>query len=273
MPINYFQKFSFGNITRKIVGPYAKAILTESEEGRFLVHPQDSFVGLQLRRSGKYNPNEIDRLKPYINETTKILVVGAHIGALVIPLSRLSKEVIAIEANPRNFELLELNVSLNGVKNCTVMNFAASDKEETIPFLLGKENTGGSKRVPIKKDNIYYYDSPDEVSVHAYPLESKLDKLDYDIVIMDIEGSEYFALKGMQSILKNTKVLVVEYLPHALKNVAGVDVRSFLDTISPHFSKLKVESLNLEVNSDQFFDVLNDMYQKDQCDDGLIFMK
>ncbi|MGH7427267.1 MAG: hypothetical protein ACREJ4_02740, partial [Candidatus Methylomirabilaceae bacterium] len=62
---------------------------------------------------------------------------------------------------------------------------------------------------------------------------------------MDIEGSEYFALQGMQKILAHARVLVVEFLPHHLKNVSGVTVEQFLSVIPPHFRTLTIPSKGL----------------------------
>jgi tRNA G37 N-methylase Trm5 len=42
-----------------------------------------------------------------------VLIVGAHIGTLAIPISRLAKHVDAIEANPETFKFLSLNVAMN----------------------------------------------------------------------------------------------------------------------------------------------------------------
>jgi len=44
----------------------------------------------------------------------------------------------------------------------------------------------------------------------------------FDLIFVDIEGSEYFAFKGMQKIFKQSKVLITEFVPHHLKNVSSV---------------------------------------------------
>jgi FkbM family methyltransferase len=74
----------------------------------------------------------------------------------------------------------------------------------------------------------YYYDNPEIVSVKASSLDAYLEERDFHIVVVDTEGSEYFALQGMQELLSNCRVLVVEFLPHHLKNVSGVTIEQFL---------------------------------------------
>jgi len=68
----------------------------------------------------------VERLKTFIDYKSKVLIVGTHISSLAIPLSKHCQEVTAIEANPKTFELLEINLHLNNVKNITLHNIFAN---------------------------------------------------------------------------------------------------------------------------------------------------
>ncbi len=262
-----------GKLIKKVLGSNLFGFIAKTRYGLFAVDPEDCGVGLHLLRHSSYGKVEIDSLKPYINLESAVLIVGAHIGSLVIPLSNYCKRVIAVEANPFSYKLLTINISLNGVSNCEAINIAASDKCESINFLLSRANTGGSKRVPIIRDYMYYYDKPQTVSINAVSLDNYLKEKIFDLIIMDIEGSEYFALKGMQEILERSKVLVVEFLPHHLKNVSGVSVEEFLSVIESHFSNLMIPSKQLKVDKPKFKESLKEMYDKNQGDEGIIFEK
>lgn len=256
-----------------MLGSHLFAFIAKTKYGLFAVDPEDFGVGLHLLRQSSYGEAEINSLKQYINFESSVLILGAHIGSLAIPLSKYCKKVVAIEANPVTYKLLTINISLNGVSNCEAINIAANDKCESIDFLLSKSNTGGSKRVPKTKDYIYYYDKPQTVSVNAVSLDDYLKEKDFDLILMDIEGSEYFALKGMQEILGRSKVLVVEFLPHHLKNISGVTVEEFLAVIESHFSTLIIPSKQLKVDKLKFKESLKELYDKDQGDEGIIFEK
>lgn len=262
-----------GYCTRKINGPYVESLIVKTEHGLFAVAQDDLTVGWQLRRSAKYGINELQCLRPYLKRESSILVVGAHIGSLAIPISRLCKEVVAIEANPHTFNLLRQNILLNELTNCTAINIAASDKEETISFLLNKINSGGSKRTPVKKEYAYYYDNPTEIKVQAYSIDEYLSARHFDIVIMDIEGSEYFALKGMQRILSNTNILAVEFLPHHLRNVSGVSIEEFSSVIIPHFKNVYIPSKKTNTEASAILAKLSDMYSRNQEEDMILFLK
>ncbi|MDA8594816.1 hypothetical protein N9L85_05535, partial [Euryarchaeota archaeon] len=103
---------------RKKLGNNIKAIITNSQNGIFAVDPEDLEVGQKLR-SGGFGLEEIARLRKYIDNDSNVLIVGTHIGSLAIPLSKHCKAITAIEANPKTFELLEINLHLNNIENIT----------------------------------------------------------------------------------------------------------------------------------------------------------
>ncbi len=257
---------------KRAAGPFAQAIFVKTPQGDFAVPVEDLYVGWQLRFEGRYGEGELNYLRKLCSDSTRLLVVGAHIGALTIPLAKLCRSVVAVEANPHNFELLQLNVMLNGLNNCKLICRAASNRAESLDFLLNRVNSGGSKRNPME-NWLYFFDSPEVVKVEASRLDDLLPQEVFDLVVMDIEGSEYFALQGMQRILAYASTLQVEFLPHHLKNVAGVSAADFAATIAPHFSSMLIVRKDLVVGRDRFVSTLSEMFARNEEDDGLIFSK
>jgi FkbM family methyltransferase len=258
---------------RALMGSHVEAVLVRGDTGTYLVDVEDMTVGRRLARNGEYGAAELKRLLSVVTEQASVLFVGSHVGTLVVPASKHCREVIAIEANPRTFQLLRENLLLNECKNVQALNIAASDKNERIRFVLSRTNPGGSKRMPVVRDYAYFYDSPDVVSVEAHPLDEVLGDSRIDIILMDIEGSEYFALGGMQQILSRASVLFMEFIPHHLRNVSGVSVDQLLALIRPHFSTMFVPSLEITASNDRFGDVLQSMYDRERSDDGIVFTK
>ena len=258
------------NRLRNKLGNNIKAIITNSENGLFAVDPEDLEVGQKLR-SGGFGIEELQRLKKFIDDKSKVLIVGTHIGSLAIPLSKHCKEVTAIEANPNTFELLEINLHLNNAKNITPHNIFANDSHEKVEFLLNTVNSGGSKMKPKKSSFLYDYDNPEIIELESHKLDDYLPNHDYDLILLDIEGSEYFAMKGMKDILSNCKTLVVEFLPHHLKNVADIDVETFLSVLPGHFTKFELPNNKQEHNISEVKTVLQKMYDSNIGEDGIIF--
>ena len=255
---------------RKKLGQNIKAIITESENGLFAVDPEDLEVGQKLR-SGGFGIDEVERLKTFINKNSKVLIVGTHIGSLAIPLSKHCKEITAIEANPNTFELLEINLHLNHAKNIIPHNIFANESHEKVEFLLNTVNSGGSKRKPKKSSFLYDFDNPEIIELESHKLDDYLPEHDYDLVLLDIEGSEYFAMKGLKDIVSNCKTLVVEFLPHHLKNVADIDVETFLSVLPGHFTKFNLPNNQQEHNISEVKTVLQKMYDANIGEDGIIF--
>src|SRR5215469_7325614 len=243
-------------LKRKMVGPNVEAVLANGRNGLLLVDLEDQNVGRKLSFSGEYGWDEIERLRSYVTPTSDVLFVGSHIGAIVVPIAKVSRSVVAIEANPRTFGLLQRNLILNDCANVEAINRAASDKEEELQFLMNRVNPGGSKRMPKVHKYMYFSDKPEVITVKASRLDDILAGRTFDVIFMDIEGSEYFALGGMPRLLAASKVLCMEFVPHHLKNVSCVSVAQLLALVEPYYSRLFIPSKNLIVERDQFQPVL-----------------
>lgn len=261
------------DFTKVVLGEYSKSILVNVPNGVFAVDPEDCVVGLNMRYFGIWGGEELDIILKLVNPLDNVLIVGAHIGTLAIPVSRRVNRLVAIEANPQSFGLLNLNLKLNDISNCKAMNVAASNNTTEIKFRMNRLNSGGSKRKPLKDNYMYHYDDPEEITVKGVVLDNILDN-NFDTIIMDLEGSEYFAMKGMKKILSHANALVIEFVPHHLTNVAGIDVSTFLKPVS-EFKYMTIPSLNRTriLNQDDCFqENLHFMYEKGICD-NLIFEK
>lgn len=249
-----------------------KAVQVKTDQGRFWVDPDDQFVGRSLLEFGGYGADEIRLAASHMAPSSRVLVVGAHIGSIAIPLSLMCRELVAVEANPATLKLLRLNVLLNQRDNIRVIHAAANDANGTIDFVMNTHNTAGSKRMPKFRDDIYFYDNPAITTVPAGRLDDILDGA-FDLVFMDIEGSEYFAFLGMPRLLTHAKTLIVEFLPHHLSRVAGITVDDFLAPLMPHFDQLTIPTIGRVVDRKDFKSVLQDMCEREQGDPAIVFCK
>ena len=269
--VNFFLKNRKSKRLKKQHKENNSLLTINTKNGTFVVDATDLEVSAKLRNKGEYGIDEINRISKFIDNQSSILIVGAHIGSLAIPIAKMCSEVVAIEANPNNFKLLQTNIEMNNMSNITTHNIAASEREEIIQFQLNTVNSGGSKRVPINNHYMYTYDNPEIIEVSAYSLDTYLTNNYFDLVLIDIEGSEYFAMQGMTNILSKTKTLIVEFLPHHIINVAGVKLTNFLENIPKQLTKLTIPSKNCTYSINEGFVVLQQMFDSGQGDDGIIF--
>jgi FkbM family methyltransferase len=244
----------------------------ETPEGLFAAPAGDVIFPTILRQGKSYGADEIARIKQIVPKGGSILVVGGHVGTLAIPLSRHASRVTVIEANPRTFRYLAANVALNERDNITLIQRAAGERAGVIEFVASKANTGGSKRKPAIANPMYYYDNPDTISVPMDRLDDMLVE-NFDGIVMDIEGSEYFALQGMPRILANAQALFIEFLPHHLDNVSQVTPQELYNAIGVDFCHMLIPSDRAIVEGAGIAPALMHLYQTGRGEDALVFSK
>jgi FkbM family methyltransferase len=247
-------------------------VVVETNQGVFCVSTQDRGVGASLRETANYGERELALLKTLTNSDSSVLMVGAHVGALVVPLSRHVLSIDALEANPLTFRLLEMNLRLNDCGNVLAHQVAASDSDQPIEFVLNVDNSGGSKRMPIVRDPRYFSDDPAVVRVNAARLDELFAGRFFDLIFMDIEGSEYFAMQGMPRLLEAASAVITEFVPHHLRNVAGIGVKEFHAPLAS-FQTLVVPGLRVSVHGPDIHTMLERMMEYEHEDEAIAFIK
>jgi FkbM family methyltransferase len=154
-----------------------------------------------------------------------VLDVGAHIGQYTITSSmRVGPKgrVVAIEADPSNFEMLKSNVKLNQFTNVLSLNCAVSSKEEQLKLFLPSQDSGLTKYNTIMTDRAST-EKDKFIQVNANTLDNLLQQNrireeDVNWIKIDVEGAEYEVLKGATNILSKSKdiALLIE-----IHNLAG----------------------------------------------------
>ena len=78
------------------------------------------FIGTCFDLYGQYSESEVAMMRAFLREGSTVVDVGANIGDLTVPLSRIvgdSGRVYAIESHPDNFNILCANLALNAIRN------------------------------------------------------------------------------------------------------------------------------------------------------------
>ena len=274
------QQASFAKKRKAMLGPFARAILFATKNGSFLAPVDDIEIGKKIGEEGGYDLNELQQIEQFLDSSSVVYVIGTHIGLLLVPIAKRVNTVIGYEANPQTFELVQMNMELNKLNNVKLYNYAAGDKEGEVEFYLNVANSGGSKIKPKKDQFIYTFDKPATATVVMKPIDEHVAVENLpaaDMIVMDIEGAEYFALKGMQQTLAGSKALYIEFIPHHLQNVSGVTAEQFFALITPHYTRAKFMK-----QSEKIFDLANELESFDrtvkdmmhhQKDDNVLFYK
>jgi len=238
--LKYFFRTLKSKKRKKIFGPNAKGIIYDSKNGYMALPISDITIGKNLGYKGHWNFSDIQKLLQQTTQDDVIYFIGTHVGTLLVPIAKKVKTVVGFEANEDTFWFIKANLCLNKISNATIFNKAVGDGAKKVTFYKNTVNTGGSKIKPIKDSILYNYDNPKQVEVDMVALDPFIAEQSLTPpsgIIMDIEGAEYFALKGMQATLAKVRFLYVEFVPHHLQNVSNTSVEKFIKTITPHFSK------------------------------------
>jgi FkbM family methyltransferase len=144
-----------------------------------------------------------------------VIDVGAHIGPYTLKASSLvgvNGKVLAIEADPSNYDILNRNIDLNKFTNATAVNYAAYSKEEKIKLYLPSKEEEEKELSHTKYNTIIQDRTHNEtkfVEVQAntldYLLQSngiKHEKVNW--IKIDVEGAEFEVLKGAKDILSKS---------------------------------------------------------------------
>jgi FkbM family methyltransferase len=137
-----------------------------------------------------------------------MLDVGAHIGGYSVVLGRKIR-VVAMEPMPDTWAILDLNVKLNRV-NVRALRAAAYDGHRSAVKLRRSSGHSGGDFISPEGD----------IEAPAYTLDEIWEKHGpFDIIKIDVEGSEVEVLEGLSQV---PKYLVIEVRPHTLTAVKNL---------------------------------------------------
>ena len=139
--------------------------------------------------------------------------VGANMGyfALVWAGINPTNRVVALEASPRNVEILKSNVSRNRCEDrVTIVAKAAGDHNGTVTFDTGPaEQTGWG--------GIAAGDPENRIVVPMVRLDEELPDTEIDVLKIDTEGADALVLFGCEQLLKARRIKAIYFEQNADK--------------------------------------------------------
>jgi FkbM family methyltransferase len=140
-------------------------------------------------------------IKSLLQNTNLVFDIGGNIGQHALLFANYAEHVYTFEPFPRLIDRLKLVIKLNHLDNkITLVPYAASDKEGMIPFQFPDErsNLGIASTILGRSENV------NTIEVRSIRIDEYLADVDpkkIDLVKLDIEGAELYALKGMSGLL------------------------------------------------------------------------
>jgi FkbM family methyltransferase len=164
-----------------------------------------------------YEKPVLDYLISIVKPGWVIYDIGANLGFYSILLSHLVGDhgkVYTFEANPLCIYFIRANLEENHADNCVIFPCALLDKSQMVKFTINYGNSG----IGITQlSNFYSSKTGHEIIVQGYSLDELIQAHDLrnpDLIKIDIEGAEAYALMGMRETLHR-------YRPFILMEVHG----------------------------------------------------
>lgn len=196
---------------RALFGPATiRSVMSDYEDVFFAFHGSKNFKGMLVA-------------KHFVRPGDVVFEFGANLGTETLALAQLvgsTGRVIAAEVDAKTCSILERRVARAGLSQVHILNIAVADGLEPLHLVSGPTNFSGQTFVaPGLSDS----GNVDQVTPNL--LAERFGWPTF--LFMDIEGSEYRALKGAESLLRDARpVIVTEVVSESLarSNVSARDM-------------------------------------------------
>jgi len=223
--VRYLRKGVY-RLLMRIVAP-DDVYLTRSNDIQMYVYTNTvSFHDYVLQ---SYEPYTTELFKQAVKPRAVVVDIGAQFGYFSLIAAKLAGSqgrVYSFEPSASNFKLLKDNIRLNNIDNITPFQKAVGESSSVVTLFIyqGSDSHGMYPRpdTPVKE----------RVEIECVALDQFLPHETTDIVKIDIEGHEPYALAGMKHLISRNKhlILFTELVPGFLRQ-AGVECQTYLDQI------------------------------------------
>lgn len=176
---------------------------------------------------------EMELLPGLVGQSDEVLDIGANYAYYSERLSKLipGGKVYAFEPIPFTYDVASMLVKNLKLKNVELYKKGVGQRTETMRFSVpkmeygslsaGQAHMANRNNEMVKGSEYFISDKTEEFDCEVVDIDSfllpKLTKLTF--VKVDIEGAEYFALKGMEKTLEKFKpAILIEIVPVFLKS-------------------------------------------------------
>jgi FkbM family methyltransferase len=176
-------------------------------------------IGHMINLEGRYEGAELACAFEFLRKTGLIrgdaVDVGANIGNHALYFAGYFANVVALEPNPRLFELLAINARLS--KNIHPLNIGASDVSKEMSLSYDSANWGGGKLSKDRPDASRAFNVP----VKVQRLDDLVELAEHPVGLLkiDVEGHELRVLQGAATLIARSRpVVLFEQHPHEAAN-------------------------------------------------------
>jgi len=235
---NFFRKYYFKLYT-SIIKPLNlfKNVHTVGNYGKNLKINLDvnEWIQQQIFFFGIYDINGISYLRNTLKSGDVFIDIGANIGSYSLIASELVKDtgkVISFEPTKLCYRKLNDNISLNNLKNIKTEKLAVYHQAGFINLHISNSDNLGMSSILHHDAEIGDVEKVESITLDKYIIDNNISRI--NLIKLDIEGAEYYALKGMLNTLKKYKPnIIIEISPDVLSSgdISKDDILNLLRSI------------------------------------------
>jgi FkbM family methyltransferase len=244
----YLLGMFFVRISRKLKKRYSsnqkEFVTINNFMGRISMRiDRNSYMGGSIFWNGFHHASELIFLNKYLKSDMTFIDIGANQGEFTLFAADKLRNghVLAFEPTPFQLGLLEQNVQLNKFNHVSIQKFGLFDKNCEMDVYTsdatemdGSVNEGLSSLFQAGGRNIV--EARIELKVFDELFFNQLTQV--DVVKIDIEGAELFALKGMQKTIAKFKPLILMEVNETAMTEAGYTKDDLLSFLKPFNYKI-----------------------------------
>ena len=227
-------------MNKSVISPIAtsdtEGVLVKKLGFRIFINPRLTPVKwIEIIRKGAYERHFVKLFQKECKKGMTVVDCGAQYGYYSFIAAKLvgpKGKVFSFEPNPDCYSLLIKGIEANGFTNivpvCKAISNSNGSMKITQPYLVPMTDAHFSAETVTLDDFFKDY------------------KRDIDIIKMDIEGAEMFAVGGMTKLLKTDLKIFLEHHPEHIKQFGGSPSDCLNELIRNGF---KIYSTDIDDNS------------------------
>lgn len=199
-----------------------------------------------------------------------VLDLGANIGYFTLIASKLvgsNGKIFSFEPDQKNYEYLTKNINFNNFKNISTFNKAVSSKNGKEKFYFCSYDSGHhTLKQPLgieaySKGRAYQeeYRIVETVAIDSFLAQNKID---VDIIKIDVEGAEALAFQGMSKTLSKPNIKIfMEYFPLLINKMGSSPKDMFNELINSYHFNAYVIPDDYDMNNNKELLKLNNYHE------------
>lgn len=207
-----------GFIMRKVKSDHQLLV-----NGRALYFSHEMAEAYARPLSGKWNEPETHKLIAHVMDKLKVtfVEVGANIGEILIDIAAhpFCAKAIAFEPNPDAVAIINKNIALNSLANCTVLNKALGHVKTTQQMSFGSHSPTASL---LSTASVMGTGVDVEVSTLDSEINATALMASNIILLIDVEGYELNVIRGGRWVISSSKPLIIFEYHQETKKVFGL---------------------------------------------------